>query len=112
MNAAMLILLFVTVFGLGMVQCAGLVGGGTERCVCQGKPQRGVPRKLIQAVQVFPESLMCAKTEIVVTLQTPRGKVHVCIDPKGTQGRRLLKKRQQRGQKRPNQKRGKKQRKQ
>ncbi|KAL2091976.1 hypothetical protein ACEWY4_011774 [Coilia grayii] len=72
---------------LGIVPSKGQVGRGLQRCTCKTEIQR-VRKQQIKSVHILPESPSCSKTEIMVVLKRNQ---RVCLDPKGKQGKRLLK---------------------
>ncbi|XP_036454955.1 C-X-C motif chemokine 11-like [Colossoma macropomum] len=87
MKATTLILLFLVIFGLTAMLCAGRVGGQGERCLCRGKIQKRVRLQNVQKIEKFYPSPSCSKTEIVISLK--RGKT-VCLDPDARQGKNIL----------------------
>ncbi|KAK9974467.1 hypothetical protein ABG768_022560 [Culter alburnus] len=97
MNQAVLTLLCAVLFGVSLVHSAGHGAGISQRCLCRGRMLKAVKPRYILAVELFPPSASCSKTEIILTL-TGKGKgkgrgkrLKVCLDPYEKQGRRLLK---------------------
>ncbi|XP_013983422.1 C-X-C motif chemokine 10 isoform X1 [Salmo salar] len=84
MRTATLILLCVTVFGAGFAQ---FPGGRSEKCLCRGKLIQSVRIKRIQKLEVYPNSVFCAKTEIIATMKNGKKK---CLNPEGKLGKRFL----------------------
>ncbi|XP_067262928.1 chemokine (C-X-C motif) ligand 20 [Chanodichthys erythropterus] len=97
MNQAVLTLLCAVLFGVSVVHSAGHGAGISQRCLCRGRMPKAVKPRYILAVELFPPSASCSKTEIILTLtgkgkEKGRGKrLKVCLDPYKKQGRRLLK---------------------
>ncbi|KAI4871441.1 hypothetical protein NFI96_013069 [Prochilodus magdalenae] len=87
MKATTLTLLFLFIFGLSALLCAGRVGGQGERCLCRQKIRKHVKPQNVKAIEVFTPSPSCSKTEILITMK--KGK-KVCLDPKGKQGKNIL----------------------
>ncbi|XP_062399260.1 C-X-C motif chemokine 2-like [Sardina pilchardus] len=74
-------------FAVSVTSSKGHIGGSLERCTCHGQRQR-VKRQLIAKVQLLPPSVSCSKFEILVTLKNNK---KACVDPKGKQGKRIIK---------------------
>ncbi|XP_016089938.1 chemokine (C-X-C motif) ligand 20 [Sinocyclocheilus grahami] len=99
MNQVVGTLLCALVFGVTLTQSAGQAGGLSQRCLCRGKLQKAVKPRWIHAVELFPPSPSCSKTEIILTvIAKGKGKgkevnrrLKVCLDPNDRQGQRLLK---------------------
>uniref|UniRef100_A0A671RI54 Chemokine interleukin-8-like domain-containing protein n=1 Tax=Sinocyclocheilus anshuiensis TaxID=1608454 RepID=A0A671RI54_9TELE len=77
----------------------GQAGGLSQRCLCRGKLPKAVKPRWILAVELFPPSPSCSKTEIILTvIAKGKGKgnevnrrLKMCLDPNDRQGQRLLK---------------------
>ncbi|KAK3538776.1 hypothetical protein QTP86_015904 [Hemibagrus guttatus] len=88
MNASALSLVFFILFGVTAELCGGLIGGSTERCLCQKTNlQKRVKPALVQTINIFPPSASCFHTDIIITLKTGR---KFCLDPNGKQGMGIL----------------------
>lgn len=98
MNQVVLTLLCALVFGVTLTHSAGHAGGLSQRCFCRGTLPKGVKSRRIHAVELFPPSPSCSKTEIILTLivkgkgkgKEVNKKLKVCLDPNARQGQRLL----------------------
>ncbi|XP_072520940.1 chemokine (C-X-C motif) ligand 20 [Salminus brasiliensis] len=84
---AMTAILFLVIFGMTATLCAGRVGGQGERCLCKGRLLKRVRPKVVETFQPFYPSASCSKTEILIKLKIGK---HVCLDPNGKQGKRML----------------------
>ncbi|KAF4113029.1 chemokine (C-X-C motif) ligand 20 [Onychostoma macrolepis] len=99
MNQVVLTLLCALVFGVTLTHSAGQAGGLSQRCLCRGKLPKAVKPRWIHAIELFPPSPSCSKTEIILTvIAKGKGKgkkvnrrLKVCLDPNERQGQRLLK---------------------
>ncbi|KTF84972.1 hypothetical protein cypCar_00023173 [Cyprinus carpio] len=99
MNQVVLTLLCALVFGVTLTHSAGQAGGLSQRCLCITKLTKAVKPRWIHAVEMFPPSPSCSKTEIILTvIAKGKGKgkevnkrLKVCLDPNEWQGQRLLK---------------------
>ncbi|XP_071219154.1 permeability factor 2-like [Salvelinus alpinus] len=90
MKTATFILLCVTVFGAGLAHSPG---GRSEKCLCRGKLLQSVMIKRIQKLEVYPNSVFCAKTEMIATMKNGKKK---CLNPEAKLGKRfLMRKREQ-----------------
>uniref|UniRef100_A0A8C8HCI7 Chemokine interleukin-8-like domain-containing protein n=1 Tax=Oncorhynchus tshawytscha TaxID=74940 RepID=A0A8C8HCI7_ONCTS len=84
MRTATLILFCVTVFGAGLAQSPG---GRSEKCLCRGKLMQSVRIKRIQKLEVYSNTVFCAKTELIATMKNGKKK---CLNPEGKLGKRFL----------------------
>ncbi|KAJ8285330.1 hypothetical protein GJAV_G00025610 [Gymnothorax javanicus] len=108
MSSATLTFLCVVVFAAGVIHSAGRVLG-TERCLCGGETVKRVRPEHMLSIRTYPASIYCSKLEIVVTLKQIGKKL--CLDPRGKQGKMILKPKRAWGQKKNlKRKRGKKKR--
>ncbi|KAK7164913.1 hypothetical protein R3I94_003331 [Phoxinus phoxinus] len=100
MNQVVLTLLCALLFGVSLTHSAGHPAGGSQRCLCRGRLLKSVKPGYIHAVELFPPSASCSKTEIILTL-TGKGKgkgngkgkekkLKLCLHPYEKQGRRVL----------------------
>uniref|UniRef100_A0A8C1M869 Chemokine interleukin-8-like domain-containing protein n=1 Tax=Cyprinus carpio TaxID=7962 RepID=A0A8C1M869_CYPCA len=65
MNQVVLTLLCALVFGVTLTHSAGQAGGLSQRCLCITKLTKAVKPRWIHAVEMFPPSPSCSKTEII-----------------------------------------------
>uniref|UniRef100_A0A3P8ZAD3 Chemokine interleukin-8-like domain-containing protein n=1 Tax=Esox lucius TaxID=8010 RepID=A0A3P8ZAD3_ESOLU len=80
MKTTTLILLCVTVFGVGLAHSPG---GLYEKCLCRGKLLQSIRRKQqIKEIMVFSKSVFCGKKEIIAIMKNGKKK---CLDPEGKQ---------------------------
>uniref|UniRef100_A0A673KLK3 Chemokine interleukin-8-like domain-containing protein n=1 Tax=Sinocyclocheilus rhinocerous TaxID=307959 RepID=A0A673KLK3_9TELE len=56
-------LCYIRIFKLNCV--IGQAGGLSQRCLCRGKLPKAVKPRWIRAVELFPPSPSCSKTEIM-----------------------------------------------
>ncbi|XP_058230348.1 C-X-C motif chemokine 2-like [Hemibagrus wyckioides] len=88
MNTSALSLVFFIFFGVTAELCGGLIGGPTDRCLCQKTNlQKRVNPAFVQTINIFPPSASCFYTDVIITLKSGR---KFCLDPNGKQGMGIL----------------------